>query len=344
MPYQMPSGQWRAKRMIHGRIKTKVFSTKVEAKKWEAEQNQETWTSQQKQEIDTTCLIDLANTYLDMAEERFSEKTVDEKQRAFKYLFRTKIMEGGTYIAGITPKEAQAAMREVFKAYGGQVANRTRKNLRAAWEWGKRYLGLPKENPFHEVDRFPADQHPRYVPPEDDFWKAYRAALREQDRVMLLTMLHTGARRAEVFRLTWDDVNLERRQIRFGTRKTGHGGMEYAFVPMTFGLHAALTKHQKASVSRYVFTDPDTGLPFKERQNYMGLLCNRAKVKPFGFHAIRHLSATILANEGLDIPSIQAILRHKSPNTTARYIKSLGVSPDRLDSIFKNRGAPKSGD
>jgi integrase len=249
-------------------------------------------------------------------------------------------VEGGTYTACITPKIAQAALREVVKAHGGGVANRARKNLRAAWEWGKRYLDLPKENPFHEVDRFPADQHPRYVPSEEDFWTAYDAAVNQQDKVMLLTMLHTGARRSEVFRLTWEDVDFGRKQIRFGTRKTGHGGMEYALVSMTSALHTALSKHQKASRSEYVFTDPDTGYPFKGRENYMQYLCKRAGVKAFGFHGIRHLSATILAHEGLDIPSIQAILRHKSPNTTARYIKSLGVTSDKLDSIFQNRGVP----
>ena len=90
-----------------------------------------------------------------------------------------------------------------------------------------------------------------------------------------------------------------------------------------------------------MFTDPATGEPFTARQHYMARLCRRAKVKPFGFHAIRHLSATILAYEGLDIPSVQAVLRHKNPNTTAKYIKSLGVQPDKLDRVFAKRKGPK---
>jgi hypothetical protein len=41
----------------------------------------------------------------------------------------------------------------------------------------------------------------------------------------------------------------------------------------------------------------------------------------------------------LDIPSVQAVLRHRSPNTTARYIKSLGVQASKLDAIFGNKMA-----
>ncbi len=33
MPYQMPNGKWRGTRMIQGRVRTKSFPTKAEAKK-----------------------------------------------------------------------------------------------------------------------------------------------------------------------------------------------------------------------------------------------------------------------------------------------------------------------
>ena len=146
----------------------------------------------------------------------------------------------------------------------------------------------------------------------------------------------------EVFRLQWSDVDMSSRKIRFGTRKSGHGGMEYAWVPMTVELHNTLARHRMMNGNPvYVFTDPETGEPYRARQHFMENLCKRAKVKPFGFHAIRHLSATILAHDPeMDIPSVQAVLRHKTPNTTARYIKSLGVQPDKLDRVFaKSKGS-----
>lgn len=335
MPYQMQSGKWRAKRMIHGQIKTKVFPTKHEAKKWEAMQDVETWVAESST-TPTACLHEFANAYLDMAQERYAKKTMNEKKLTFKRIYQTILPT--TPLREITPAMAQNALRAILSV-SGHTANVTRKNIVSAWEWGKKYCGLPEINPFAGIDKFPAHQSPRYVPPEKDFWKVYDAA-KDVDRTFLLLLLHTGARVGEVFRLLWDDVDLAGRKIRLGTCKTGHGGMEYDWVSMTTELHNALANHKMRSRRKYVFTNSKTGEPFTGRKRFMPDHCKKADVKYFGFHAIRHLTATILACSGLDIPSIQAVLRHKNPNTTAKYIKSLGVQPDKLDAVFsKRRGA-----
>ena len=74
----------------------------------------------------------------------------------------------------------------------------------------------------------------------------------------------------------------------------------------------------------------------------MRLLCEKAGVKHFGLHAIRHLSASMLARANVSIPIIQAILRHKNPNTTARYLRALGNIPDVVNAVFSEKAkAPK---
>ncbi|MDR1660642.1 MAG: site-specific integrase [Desulfovibrio sp.] len=338
MPYQMPNGKWRGKRMINGKVKTKVFLGKREAIAWEVQQSVEAWNAPALT-TPTICLLDFANAYLDFAKERFAKTTMCEMKMAFKRLFR--MIDPSLTPELLSAALAQNALRAVLKETRPKTTNNTRKNLATAWEWGKKFYGLPKLNPFLEVPKFPADETPRYVPPESDFWEVYDQA-EGQDKTLLLFLLHTGARRGEAFGLKWEDVDLQGGKVRLGTRKRLGGGMEYDWIPLTTELREALAEHKRDACSLYVFTSVRyKGNRFYSRHRFVRELCKSAGVRPFGYHAIRHLTATILAYAGLDIPTVQAILRHKSPNTTARYIKSLGVGQDKLDSVFAKRRGPK---
>ena len=86
----------------------------------------------------------------------------------------------------------------------------------------------------------------------------------------------------------------------------------------------------------HVFTcpvEPYVGQPYKTAAHVMKRLCAKAKVKPFGFHAIRHLAATILAQEGKSLFAIQHALRHEKQTTTDRYLHSLGAFSEVSDAL-----------
>ena len=74
----------------------------------------------------------------------------------------------------------------------------------------------------------------------------------------------------------------------------------------------------------------------------MKRLCELAKVKPFGFHAIRHLTASILHRKGYELGAIQAILRHHSPSTTERYLRR--ISPERVREVLEDLAKSKKGE
>ncbi len=95
--------------------------------------------------------------------------------------------------------------------------------------------------------------------------------------------------------------------------------------------------------SNNVFTSETTGEAYKYRQHWMKGLCALADVKLFGMHAIRHLSAVILYKAGHPVAVIQQILRHENATTTARYLKSLGFTPEAEQAlnVFENRGPGK---
>ena len=72
------------------------------------------------------------------------------------------------------------------------------------------------------------------------------------------------------------------------------------------------------------------GDPFTSRCHFMRKICQRAGVKPFDFHSIRHLSATLLYKAGENVSMIQKILRHQNPTTTNRYLASLGFQIEEM--------------
>lgn len=262
----------------------------------------------------------------------------------FKRFF--KVIDPSMLVTALKPAHVLDYIVKQKEVRSGYAANKDRKNLIAAWNWGMRYLNpvLPGPNPCL-VERMPEVRNPRYVPPEEDFWKVYKVA-EGQDQVMLLTLLHLAARRGEVFRMEWADVDWGNSRIRLWTRKRKDGAYEYDWLPMTKELRASLRywwEHRPEKDKPNVFmclgetdlTREHYGQPFRYRLHFMGRLCKKAKVPQFGFHAIRHLSASILFNSGYDLGVIQAILRHRSPSTTERYLRSIGMERvrDALESL-----------
>jgi integrase len=305
-----------------GKRKEKVFRTKKAALAWEAEMQQksdEDW--QGKTSI--ICLGDWAELYLDYVKVCFSEKTYLEKRLAFRKLFES--IDPTKRVETLTPAILLPHLQKQLKERSGNAANKDRKNLIAAWNWGMVYMepALSAPNPCI-IKKMPEKRTPRYVPPEEDFWKVYNEA-HGQDRIMLLAYLHLAARRGELFRLRWEDVNFHDQTVRLFTRKRENGAWEFDNLPMTEELYTALLTFKSGQAGEWVFINPITNRSFVERKRWLKGLCARAGIeKRFTLHSVRHLSASILAQAGVPVIKIQAILRHKSARTTERYLHQQG--------------------
>jgi integrase len=138
-------------------------------------------------------------------------------------------------------------------------------------------------------------------------------------------------------------VDFNSKRVRLWTQKREGGNQECDWLPMTSELRTELLKWweerlaQTAADKDHVFLCLDEtffceeyyGKAFKHRQHLMKRLCEKANVKPFVFHVIRHLSASILYKKGNSVSVIQSILRHKNPNTTTRYLRTIGLEDTR---------------
>jgi len=328
----MKSGRFRAVKMISGNRRTATFATKTEARQWEAAQSAEAWAREASPILTASSA---ATQYLDDVQARMSRQTYIEKQSVFRLLFR--FISVDIPIEDIGVGQSMAFLSAQFKARGGNAANGDRKNLCAWWSWSVEQLGVQAPCPFSRVKKFPENRHPRIVAQETGLRKILDEET-GQMHLLLLTMLHTAARAGETFRLRWDDLDFERRTVRLWTRKRKGGGEEFDLVPMTEELAQAMLEHKKNARSVFVFTQ-DNGQPLHHDLDIMDRLCKKHGVPRFGFHGIRHLTASMLDAAGKPLALIQAVLRHKSATTTAKYLHSLRGARAELDDVF--RGAEK---
>ncbi len=143
-------------------------------------------------------------------------------------------------------------------------------------------------------------------------------------------------------------AGLTRNTVTLTTRKTRTGTIKRDEMPMNTEVRSTMLWlwENRQGTSNHVFTcpvEPFIGQPYKSAAHVMKRLCARAGVKRFGFHAIRHLAATILAQEGHSLFSIQHSLRHEKQSTTDRYLHGLGAFKEvatALDSLA-GRGPAK---
>jgi integrase len=64
-------------------------------------------------------------------------------------------------------------------------------------------------------------------------------------------------------------------------------------------------------------------VPFKDRQELIKNLCDKAGVRHFRFHALRHAGASIMDSQNVPIGAIQRILGHENRTTTEIYLHSI---------------------
>lgn len=342
MPYR-EGKRWRGVVKFRGQRYQRLLPTKKAAIDWERDKIAEL-TKNSKQPPKGLVLVSLCTNYL-LHAQKYTPKTFQEKQSLTKRLL--KFLGPDTPVPAVTSESislflsARATMGDSKKkshllSGSGHALNRDRKHLSSMWNWGIRILDDMKgmSNPVQNIEKWPHDRKPQYVPPEVDVLKVLAAATAEE-RVFIKCYTQTAARRTEIFRWTWiDDINFERRMVRLGTRKSKDGSMKYDWLPMSQDLYETLTwwwknRPVKNALHVFVVSNPhhrNYGKPFTQRRRFLKSLCNRAGVREFGYHALRRYVASILSDKyKASTKTIQRILRHERMTTTEIYIESLNT-------------------
>lgn len=331
--------------------KAKMFSTKKEAKDWEAE-TRKTFErietdqaleaikrSAQRANIDIGSWVEL---HLDDMKATVRYKTYDEKVRAFRRLFAADL-NPNMAVSSLTRTEAEYVFREASKNMSASSHNRLRKNVLRAWNWGIEQDLVPDENPFGKIKRKKRsleeiEKYERYVPPIEDFEKVLAIADPEE-LLILLFCLVTAARKIELERLRWADVDFKKGTIKLTTRKTSDYSERVDTLALASKLQPLLKDYKKQAGRQDKVFFHHRMVKYNHNR-HLKKLCIKAKVKPFGIYGIRHMAATEAVLNGIDILHVQMQLRHSDIRTTMRYIKKVkkaeNLATNHLDSMAGN--------
>lgn len=134
---------------------------------------------------------------------------------------------------------------------------------------------------------------------------------------MVLVSLNTGMRRGELFDLKWSAVNFQTKTITAAGATTKTSDTRH--IPMNKETLGALEKWKElAGNSPYVFPSQAGDRLEDVKSAWLNLL-ERAKVKDFRWHDMRHDFASRLVMAGVPLNTVRDLLGHADIKMTLRY-------------------------
>lgn len=133
---------------------------------------------------------------------------------------------------------------------------------------------------------------------------------------IVIVALNTALRRQNILDLTWEQIDLDGRVIEITENKSN----KHIFKPINDTLLQYFQSIPEESRVGDVFINPITGRKCKEIKRAWKTVKEKANITNFRFHDLKHTVGTRLADKGVPIHIIRAILDHSDIKTTMRYV------------------------
>lgn len=186
--------------------------------------------------------------------------------------------------------------------------------LRSFYRWAVRE-GLREDDPTEGMKARRDKTEPRPPFTDSELRALLRACMNLRDRVLLIVLLASGARRAEVAAMQTQDIDWGRQEIRI---RRGKGGKE-----RRVGLSVAVMSELKSYVGDR--TGPvwltTAGAPMSGHQLYqqLVLIAKRAGVDQVFVHRFRTTFANRMMKINGDLAALQTLMGHAQIEMTAHY-------------------------
>jgi len=216
-------------------------------------------------------------------------------------------------ITTVCINEALSTLPSVFK---NATINRYVAAISVVFSYACRQYGL-HTNPVRNIPSLPENNERIRFLSEAERTRLFGSCRASQwDKLYLLVILAitTGARKGELTKLGWGDIDFDRRTAYVATTKNGQPKV----LPLTDSVIRELQ----------LFDTKDNSLIFASRIKCEVAYCftkpwkkalEDAEIKDFRFHDLRHSCASYLAQSGASLLEIADVLGHKQISVTKRY-------------------------
>jgi len=183
--------------------------------------------------------------------------------------------------------------------------------------------GIITTNPFLRVKLLKVPERTERILTKEEEAKLLTACGQVRNphlRLGVTIAVNTGMRKGEIYRLRWEQVDLENRLIHVQNGKTENSNRLIPLNDLTFQLLSNLHPHRN---SEFVF--PSTrkdGTHLRDPKVGFLKAVRLAKIPHIRFHDLRHTFATRLVRLGVDIVTVQHLLGHTNVTMTSRYTHS----------------------
>ena len=223
---------------------------------------------------------------------------------------------GSKQIDDITRIEISYLLTTLSPRLSNATINRYKASISVIFTHACRYYNL-KDNPSRHIPSLPENNERIRFLSEAERTRLFSSCRASQwDKLYLLVLLAitTGARKGELTKLRWNDIDFERKTAYVATTKNGQPKV----LPLTDSVIRELQ----------LFDTKDNSLIFASKVKEEVAYCftkpwkkalEDADIEDFRFHDLRHSCASYLAQSGASLLEIADVLGHKQISVTKRY-------------------------
>jgi len=220
---------------------------------------------------------------------------------------------GEKYLHEVTTLDVEKFKIEQLKVVGKNSVNKNLGCLRAMFNKAKEWKLFEGDNPVHNRQFFKLENRRlRYL--EKDEIKKLLLVCDGYLKDIIEFAINTGMRQGEIFHLKWEDIDFNTGLIHLLKTKSG----EKREIPMNENVRNVLDRVKRTPTSIYVFSSFHEK-PFDNVKRSFKTALEKAGIKNFRFHDLRHTFASHLVMGGVDLLTVKELLGHKKIDMTLRY-------------------------